>query len=79
MHVTCTAGHDELRQPTLVEPPHNGGLRRRGGPCRDLVPERIGYDGLGNGHGRIRAGRMDGDHAEDPIGSLTGCQRPQSP
>ena len=57
VRVTGTAGHDQIRQRMLAEPPRDGGHRRfagwgAGGP----LPERAGDDGADGGHGCIRLG-----------------------
>lgn len=40
--------------------------------CGDLVLQRVGYDGAGDGHGRVPTGRMDGDNADDLVSVMRG-------
>ena len=42
-----------------------------GGVCRRrLLPQRVGYDGVGDGHGRVPVRRVDRDDADDPVGHV---------
>ena len=68
--VTGTAGHDQIRQRMLAEPPRDGGNRRFAGWARGLLLERAGDDGAGDGHDCVPPGRIDGDHADDGAGGV---------
>ena len=39
---TCTAGHDQLMQPTFVESPHDAGFARLLAGCGGPTLERVG-------------------------------------
>jgi len=70
VRVTGAVGHDQVRQRMLAGPRAAAVIAGLLAGCGGLLPERVGDDGAGDGHGCVPPWRIDGDHADDGVGGV---------